>query len=206
MRTQKYTPTQIQEPAITEIHKKKSCLFRTCISGFGCIILFIIASVFLIKNITHPREKKIDKIPDHIVSHVPLYEIENISQITKRVETSKESVGNKLFLLIKPSISFLDRNTSLDLQDTLNFSSKDTSYYVYSFYWKDLGAKPSFIIRHYAQKLTESGFTILEKQDKPTKSSFSFYKNDIRGILNVVHTIETYGTKGVYLQITLPKE
>ncbi len=206
MRTQKHTPAQIQEPAITEIHKKKSCLLRTCISGFGCIALFIVASIFLIKSITHPTEKKLDKIPDRIVSHVPLYDTENISYITKRIERSKKSIGNRLFLLIRPSISFLDRNTSLDLHDTLTFSSKDTSYFTYSFYWKDLGAKPSFITHFYTQKLTESGFTILEKQDKLGKNTLSFYKNDIRGILSVVHTMETYGTKGVYVQITLPKE
>ncbi len=206
MRTQKHTPAQIQEPAITEIHKKKSCLLRTCISGFGCIALFIIASIFLIKSITHPTEKKLDHIPDHIISYAPLYDTENISYITKRIERSKKSISNQLFLLIRPSISFLDRNTSLDLHDTLSYSSGEVPYFTYSFYWKDLGAKPSFITNFYIQKLIENDFTIVEKKETSGKSSLSFYKNDIRGILSVVHTMQTYGTKGVHVQITLPKE
>ena len=72
---------EIKEPPIQELGKKRSCLKRTCFTGCGCIVIFIIASVLLLKFATGPRTKKLNEVPDNFPESIPLYDSDNIQEI-----------------------------------------------------------------------------------------------------------------------------
>ncbi|KKQ27318.1 MAG: hypothetical protein US42_C0011G0056 [Candidatus Magasanikbacteria bacterium GW2011_GWC2_37_14] len=73
---------EIQEPPIKELGKKRSCLKSTCTTGCGCIVIFIIASLLLVKFIAAPRAKELKQIPANFPTGIPIYDKDNIDKIT----------------------------------------------------------------------------------------------------------------------------
>lgn len=210
----------IQDPAIEEFGKKHSCIKRTCLSGCGCFLLFLILFVVAINVASHPRSRSLKAIPPPLKVQVPLYDTQNVQKITVIKNTDNNLLGGVLSLVpkmilspvvvVKPEL-FLTRpqhGEDAALENLKIFFKKPLSEpkETYTLQWKNLSAELSFIKDYYQSELEKKQFTLKTIQTSTSTLNISFQKHGISGvILGEDHSDKKDGTDFVSVQVSIPK-
>ena len=109
---------EIKEPPIQELQKKRSCLWRSCTTGAGCILLFLAGSAIIIKLAITPKVKELSAVPDRVQDAVPLYDQENIHTIKFTAGADRQKALSRAAalpaLILSPIITNLDDRAGLD--------------------------------------------------------------------------------------------
>lgn len=220
---------EIQDPPIQEISKKRSCLKRSCATGCGCIIIFLIASLILLKFVNGPRIKELKKVPDNFPSFIPLYDQDNITRITfvngREKNRGLEIIAFVPKLVLSPIIMMLDSNLNQEQLDNpsgnytkiqsqfswnewLKIIKKPVTDHrdIVQIEWADLPAKPSFLQSYYQTALKKNGFTVENIIDNEKTKQVKFSSSTIEGVLYIEDEAQKKGTDYFSLTINLPPE
>lgn len=214
---------EIKDPPIRELRKNRSCFTRTCLSGCGCVIIFVIAFLLLLKFAVNPRIKELKKLPDHISKSVPIYDEENISVINftsgkdsgKVVEIAAIVPKAILAPIIvelnkikenKNKISSSTREEYFDWEEVKRIIKEPITDQrdSYNIEWTDLSAKPSFIYNYYQTELDKQNFYINISSKGQGVRQFTFNKGEISGAIYIKDDIIKKGTDYVLLKINAP--
>jgi len=213
---------EIKEPPIQELRKKRSCFKRTCFTGCGCISIFIIASILLLKFASEPRIKEIKEVPENFPPTIPLYDSDNIQKISLTSGKEKgrvvEIVAFVPKLILSPIILGLDKknNTSSD-------SIKNSDYWknfvdimkepvtdhrdITMIEWTDMPAEPWFIQSYYETELKSNNYqTERDNKTDNTIRKLNFELDKIEGVLSIEDDPAKDGTDYVSLTIKIPTE
>src|SRR3990167_6307088 len=188
---------EIKDPPIRELGKKRSCLKRSCSTGCGGIVIFIIASLIILKLSASPRQKELQTVPPNFPAAVPIYDIGNSDRIALIYGKEKGRcleiaayapklvvapiviiINDKLF----PSSTTTDENRFsrftrllkepvIDHRDTIQID------------WTELTAEPRFVYDYYKKELEKSEFLIKPSQNSDRVKQFSFQKDSIEGAI-----------------------
>ncbi len=217
---------EIQDPTIKTLGKKQSCLKRSCVSGLGCIALFVAFIIVLVRVAMGPGPKDINGIPSHFPQDFSLYNVEKIEQ-TYFVSGKTKNRGFEIAALVPKIILspiFLTLNPERQLEksvksghvvykkelswdDFMNFATtpigKQTD--TVAIEWADLGAEIEFISDFYMNEFGNSGYTYerVARTDEVHKIIFS--KGDVRGTLFLEDLdTELRGTDYMTLTVDFP--
>lgn len=212
--TQSPSSVVIQEPPLQELNKKRSCAKRTCATGCGCIVLFLLASLLLLKFAAGPKKKTLKKIPTQVEAYIPLYDLDSLEHIyvtsgkdrNKAIETAAyipKIILAPIFIAIENNanttaleetsvwteLSEFVREPLTDQRDSLTMT------------WTDLIADPSFVYTYYVHKLEERGFTVVTEKTDGRVRHLTFSDGQVDGSLSIQDSGETTGTD--YVELTL---
>ncbi|MFH1947520.1 MAG: hypothetical protein ABIJ23_05200 [Candidatus Magasanikbacteria bacterium] len=220
---------EIKEPPIQELTKKRSCLKRTCFTGCGCIVIFLAASLFLLKFATGHKTKELKNLPDYFPSNIPVYDADNIQKITF---TSGKERGRALEiaafvpkLILSPIILNLNKKPDIrnpeqkdsDLtiktgntwQDFVSLMQEPVVDHRDSLQveWVEMPAEPWFVQSYYETELKNTGYQT-ERNNKENNiiRELNFELNEIEGILYIEDDPTGDGTDYVSLIIKTPLE
>ncbi|HAZ28464.1 MAG TPA: hypothetical protein DCY48_01665 [Candidatus Magasanikbacteria bacterium] len=212
---------EIQEPPLQEMKKKRSCLRRSCVTGLGCIFLFILVSLGILWFTVVPRPKELKQTPDSFPTAIPLYDRDSISRITfisgKEKSRTIQIAAFIPRLILSPIIATLDKtvplsedgnNAGLDVSSWRNILSLlDESALdgrdIIKVEWKDVNAQPEFMNHYFETGLKGSGFTVSKpREDVPF--SFDFTNRTIDGTFFIQDDGATIGTDYFSLTVNVP--
>jgi len=222
---------EIKEPPIEEFKKKKSCAKRSCSTGCGCIVIFLLVSLLLLKFIAGPRTKELKNPPDNFPSNITLYdkdEIKSISFISgKQKSRSVELAAFIPKLVLSPIILMFD-----DSVKTQKIIKKDgeilvekkatwSDYFrlvkepvtdqrdIVQIEWNYLTAEPDFIYEYFQNELKKNKYIIeLISTNNKKKFQFTFIdeKNNINGVLYIQDDAQDRGTDYLSLTVNIPPQ
>lgn len=216
---------EIKEPPIKELKKKKSCLKRTCLSGCGCIIIFIIAFLLLLKFAATPREKELKQVPENFPTSIPVYDKDNIVKITfvsgrdraKWVETATFVPK----IILSPILLTLDKYDVVPIQEDnpnradgiswdnfIRLVQEPVGNYrdTIKIEWQDLSATPKFIQDYYQTELKKGEFEVNITTENDDMRQFIFMLENIDGVLYIKDNHEEVGTDYLSITINIPNE
>lgn len=211
---------KIKDPPIQELGRKKSCLRRSCSVGCGGIVIFIIASLIILKMSATPRQKELKSLPSHFPTTVPVYDIGNSDRIALTYGKEKgrwlEIAAYAPKLVVAPIMVIMNEKLfpASDANGENRFSRfvrllkepvtdhRDTIQVE----WSELAAEPRFVYNYYKNDLEKNGFTINPSQNNDRVKQFSFQKDQIEGALFIEDSPENKGTDYVSLTINFPAE
>lgn len=207
----------IQEPPIQEIGKRRSCLKRTCLTGCGCIVLFIIGIVVLLQVLAGPRSSKVKDLPFNVTNAIPLYDKDSIVDITVIPGVEKNKLLETAALIPKvflsPIILSLDSQFAPAEADNGRWARfrafidepigdhRDT----YTLRWEDLPARPTFVLDFYKRELVRQGFVISSEYTGTRNYSFTFSRGTIQGDLRIEDDPRFAGTNILILTLIIPQ-
>lgn len=217
----------IQEPPIQEITKKKSCARRSCTTGCGCIVIFLIVAVVLLNFTTGPRAKTLKKIPENFPKSIPIYDQDNISNITfisgKEKNKIIETIALIPKLILSPIILVLNNNLNNDrqLDDNGRIQINKTTGWkewlniikepitdnrdIIQIEWTELSAEPKFVYNYYKNELEKKTFIIEQETYNNERKEFHFKLNELDGILYIKDNSESNGTDFISMTINIPR-
>lgn len=207
---------QIKDPPIRELGKKKSCLKRSCSTGCGGIVIFVIVSLVILKLSATPRQKELKTLPAHFPNTVPVYDIGNSDRVALTYGKEKgrwlEMAAYAPKLIVAPIVVIINEKlfpTSTE-NDENRFSRftrllkepvtdhRDTIQVD----WTELTAEPRFVYDYYKKELEKSGFSIKPSQNNDQVKQFSFQKDLIEGAVFIEDNPENKGTDYVSLTVS----
>lgn len=208
---------EIKDPPIEELKKKSSCLKSSCFTGCGCIFIFVIASIFLLKYSGGPQTKELKAVPDNFpTSTIPVYDKDSIDKINftpgNQISRIQEIAAFVPKLILSPILMIWENKTT-NLRDTFNWQNfqnfmkkpavdpRDTVVIE----WKDLPADPRFIEKYYKNELTKNKFEILMINEDQYNYQFTFSKNDLEGTFLLVDDANKKGTDYFTVTLKIPK-
>jgi hypothetical protein len=212
---------EIQEPPLREINKKRSCLRRSCTTGCGCIVLFVVFLVFVFRLVFVSAPKELKYIPEHFPKSIPVYDQDNVTNISfvsgKQKGRVIQTAAYIPRLLLSPFKVILDKDTGIDnkdaiaetgigLDDVVDFienpeiDAKD----IVQIDWEDLAAEPFFIIRYYETRLKNTGYTIKGLSRNEEVSKLRFAGKDGEGELFIKDDLTKPGTDFASLTVSIP--
>ncbi len=210
---------EIKEPPLQELNKKRSCLKRSCMTGCGCIIIFLIACLVILKIASTPPTKELKQVPERITSNLPLYDEKNIEKITF---TSGQERGQVIELaayvpklVLMPFILMLEKyqpaesassTQAINWQAAIELFKEPVADHrdITNIEWKSLDASPRFIMDFYRGELQKRGYSITVTADTQNTRQFSFKKNDIEGAIYLKNIPGKEGTEYVLMTIQMP--
>lgn len=220
---------EIKDPPITEFKKTKNCCTKTCLSGLGCIIFFVVASLLLLKFIQSPKNKEVKDLPQFLTDSVPLYAQKNINKIDYIAGKNKNRLVEILAYIPKiiayPFIieyenikqSKIKKENEDETTEAINKPHFDFAKYkqkvfepvtdqrdYYEIEWVELDAQSDFVLKYYKTELQNQNFNISFAVETPALSQFSFTKDNIEGILYIKDDIIKHGTDYVLMKVKIP--
>lgn len=209
---------EIKEPPIQELQKKRSCLWRSCATGGGCILLFLIGSAVIIKFATTPSVKKLKAAPDHVAGAVPLYDADNADAVKftagadRQKSLARAAAIPRLILLpilnafggrLELASSTADHSFNLQLVKNLLQPVAADERDVVQIEWRDLPATPEFIENWYETEFKKKQFA-LTANGADSERQLTFRKKDIDGTVSLQDDPATPGTESVLITIYVP--
>lgn len=213
---------EIKDPPIEELSKKRSCFFRSMVTGCGCFVFAFVISLLVLRFSVGPRTKEIKDMPQDIKETVTIYDIDGAEKIihTPGKERGRliEAAGYAPKLLIAPFVVYLDKQFAYipipeDQQDGATSFKKFTAFMgepitdhrdMYTLEWKSLPATRDFIEEYYRKGLERQQYTITNETNNDRLVQFFFSKDSIEGTLRITGTATDRRTESVLLTITLP--
>jgi len=216
---------EIKDPPIQELQKKRSCLWRSCTTGAGCILLFLIGSAVIIKLAITPKVKELSAVPDRVQGEIPLYDLENVDTVKFTAGADRQKALSRAAaipnLLLSPIITNLDEQANLDqvvdssstagiqlnwrlIQRLLQPAAADERDVV-QIEWRDLSVTPAFIQEWYKTELKKKQFTVTESGEGAVQQ-FTFRKKDIDGSISFKDDPKIPGTEYVLLTAYVPAQ
>lgn len=217
---------EIQEPPIQEIHKKRSCLRRSCLTGCTGIIVFIIASVLFLRFFVISQPKELSTIPEQFPANIPLYDKDAITHITiisgKQKSRAVELTAVLPKMILSPVLSLLDAeqlpSERVDQQGNV-IRAKRTGWQefvkrvrspeadrrdVVLVEWTKLDAEPRFLEQYFRSGFQKAKFEITTSTYTTTTRQFGFSQNSIDGALYIEDRDSQPGTDYLALTVSLP--
>lgn len=207
---------QIKDPPIRELGKKRSCLKRSCSTGCGGIVIFIIASLIILKLSASPRQKELKSLPQHFPATVPVYDLGNSDRIafTDGKEKGRwlEIAAYAPKLVVAPIVIII--NEKLFPESTANDENRFSRFTrllkepvtdhrdTIQIDWTELTAEPRFVYDYYKKELEKSEFLIKPSQNNDQVKQFSFQKDSIEGAIFMEDNPENKGTDYVSLTVS----
>jgi len=212
---------EIVEPPIGELTKKYSTfstIKRTCFTGCGCLVLLIIGIIIFMRVALGSGPQTLKKLPDNFPNDIPVYDRDNVEQITfvsgKYKNRGIEIAAIFPKIILSPLLITLNKDNKNN-NNTDRFTSVKNLWGIISapvsdhrdtvqIEWKNLDAEPSFIINYYKTELNKEGYTKDQESESRATRQFSFSKGDITGSIYVEGDEEKKpGTDYVVLLVNL---
>ncbi len=216
----------IQDPTIKTLHKRKSCLHRSCVSGLGFITFFIIILIIGVRVIIGPGARDLNGLPGNFPESIVLYDQDNIQKV-RFVSGKSKQRGFEVAALIPKIIMapiFATLNPERDLKKSIESGHvvyrKDVQWSDFAsliatpitkdmdtvaIEWSNLGADMTFIEDFYTNELRKAGFSYELQPSKADSSLVTFHKGDISGSLYLEdHDVDLRGTDYATLTVDIP--
>jgi hypothetical protein len=212
---------EIVEPPIGELTKKYSAfstIKRTCLSGCGCLLLLIIGIIIFMRLALGSGPQTLKKIPDNFPTDIPVYDENNIEQITfvsgKYKNRAIETAAIFPKIILSPFLLTLNKNEQ-SVNNTDKLASVKNLWKIISapvsdhrdtiqIEWRNLDAAPSFITNYYKTELKKKDYNIDIESEGQGVRQFSFSRDTITGSVYVKGDEEIKpGTDYVVLTINL---
>ena len=161
---------EIVEPPIGELTKRYSAfsaIKRTCFTWCGCLVLLLIGIIIFLRVALGSGPETLKKIPDNFPNNIPIYDKDNIEQITfvsgKYKNRGIEIAAFFPKIILSPLFLTLNKNEQSS-DDTGKLSSVKNLWKIISapvsdhrdtlqIEWRNLDAMPSFITNYYKMEL-----------------------------------------------------
>lgn len=220
---------KVVEPPLGEFSKQHSSLKRTCITGCGCIALFIIGGIIALKLAVGPGPKTLKTVPEDFPKNIPVYDKDTIEQITfisgKYKNRGMEIAAFFPKIILSPLLLTLNKDGS-DLpaaspSSTIIEKQARSLQRVWKLIttpvgdhrdtvqveWKNMDAEPRFVISYYRNELRKAGYKIDAESEGAGVRQFSFSALDeTTGSLYVKSNEEDHpGTDYAALTVNLAK-
>jgi len=216
---------EIKEPPIQELKKQHSCLKRTCMSGCGCLFVFLIAILLILKFTSGPQIKELKTQPENWPEDIPIYDSDNISKITfisgKERGRAMEYIAYFPKLILSPAFLILEKKFPVH-DDENGRIPTDESYWKgfmrimkepvadhrdkVQIEWEALPAEPRFIYNYYKDELQMENFEITQSQNDEAIKQFFFKRDKTEGVLYITDDAERPGTDFVSLTVNIGVE
>ncbi|MBT4153611.1 MAG: hypothetical protein HOE53_03085 [Candidatus Magasanikbacteria bacterium] len=164
----------IQGPAIEQLHQKRGCIERTCLSSIGCLGVVFIIAMLVLGFITRDRNTPVEDIPKELYESIYIYD-KDIDDIQLVKGTEQHPILNAMAYLPKialyPVLHFTDKNPDTELGFWSGYSSflgrpLIEEHDSYSLIWYTISAKPDFLFELHAHELEERGFSINTQSER----------------------------------------
>jgi hypothetical protein len=182
MRKSVIDDVQVVEPPIGELTKKPHSFKRTCFTGCGCIVIFLIVLVGVLRLAIGPGPKTIKTVPASFPVDIPIYDKESITKIkfingkhkSRRLEIAAlfpKVLLSPLFdsdlsntepnLIQNEPESALGRqaNSAKRLWQVITTPVSDNRDTI-QIEWAGIGAEPSFVGNYYRNELRQKKYTV----------------------------------------------
>lgn len=215
---------EIVEPPIGELTKKYSAfssIKRACFTGCGCLVILIIAIIIFLRLALGSGPQTLKKTPDNFPSDIPVYDQDNIEQITfvsgkyknRGIEIAAffpKVILSPLFLTLnKNEQNSADAGRVASVKNLWKIISAPVSDHrdTVQIEWRNLDASPSFIINYYETELRKKDYTIDVASQGQSVRQFSFSKDSITGSIYVQGNEELKpGTDYIVLTVNLGQD
>ncbi len=198
---------EIVEPPIGELTKTRSSFRGACFTGFGCVIFFIIAVIIALRLLIGSGPSALSSVPANFPADVPVYDKDNIEQITfisgKYKNRSIEVASFFPKIILSPLIVSV-QDDSGGAQKMLERKKSDKSFWkrfwnllsapvaewrdTVQIEWADTNTEPGFVVSYYKKELEKKGFETGQISRRPNlkQQQFSFSRTDgVEGVLIV---------------------
>lgn len=208
---------EIQDPPIEELKKKSSCLKSTCFTGFGCIVIFLIGSFFLLKYSAGPRTQTLKTAPENFPESIPIYDKDSIETITLtpggEASRVRDAAAYASKIVLAPILMTVENKGNKNLSEILTWQNfkdylkknppehRDSVEIV----WKDLVAGPRFVANYYQTELKKHDYVININNADEHNFQFTFNLDNIDGEFSLSDDTGKKGTDEVRLTIKFPK-
>lgn len=183
---------EIIEPPIQELKKRGPWFTTACLSGCGCVLIFIVAIIIGIKIFIGAGPKEIKNLPSYFPSEVPIYDQYNINKITvisgKYKSRSMELATFFPKILLSPLIYYDadDANSTIKTEKIeiareiwkLLIKSTPDEKNTIRIEWDNITSDPQTMIHYYETKLKEAGFTINSETAGHNYKQILFIRDD----------------------------
>ncbi len=215
---------EIQEPPLREINKKKSCVRRSCTTGCGCIVLFLIGLLIALKFFLVSSPKNLKEIPKSFPNDIPIYDEDRVSHISfvsgKQKGRVIEMSAYIPKLLLSPFRVILNKDINGDatsditqgnlsnvgIDDVVNFIHNPTidQRDIVQIEWDDLLAEPLFIQKYYETQLKKKGYKIKNEKNSSSAYELSFEGRGVDGSVFIKDDVSEDGTDYLSLTVSTP--
>ncbi|HOX60721.1 MAG TPA: hypothetical protein PLV72_01795 [Candidatus Magasanikbacteria bacterium] len=212
-------PIEIQEPAIGELRKRRSCSKRACASGCGCFALFLILSVLILKFTAEPRPKTIKSVPENFPKDIPVYDRDSIEKITETKGNEKGrameiiAIGPKIIL--SPILIAIDKRVKHEDGASSTYWTKLVALVkepvadhrdTVEILWTEMPAEPNFVAEYYEKELAKHDYVWKNISKTTSTLQYSFKKDNTDGILYIDDKNRAKGTDYASLRIDYPTD
>lgn len=205
---------EIVEPPIEELTKRRSWK-GACFASCLFLIILTVAAIIGIRFYVGPGPKISKGIPDNFPTDIPVYDkdnIENITVISARYKKRGLGLATVLpKLVLSPIFYNSDNSTNGDyLRNIWKTVSSPSDNYRDSIQveWQNINADPSFVIAYYKKELKKKNFKIDIESEGKKVQQFSFSREDgLDGSIFVqIDDEKKSGTDYMILTVNLPKQ
>lgn len=205
---------EIQEPAINEIKKPRSCAKRACGSGCGCAAIIIVLLASGMWLFAPPQPEKVTALPGTFPTSFPLYKPESITGIThtsaERKKRGPEAAAIIPKIILTPVFVWLNRSKTDTRTSTLRAirDAINTPITTYTnttvITWEQLGAEPEFIDEWYYNELSKQQLAVTRASVSSTSRALRFTDTAINGSLSIDDPTPDAGTDSVTMRVEYP--
>ena len=193
---------EIVEPPIGELTRKYSAfstIKRTCLTGCGCLVVLIIGIIIFMRVALGSGPQTLKNVPDNFPADIPIYDENNIEQITfvsgKYKNRGIEIAAFFPKIILSPLFLTLNKDNQ-NTNGTDKMASVKNLWQIISapvsdhrdtvqIEWRSLDAEPSFITNYYKTELNKQDYKIDVESEGKGVRQFSFSKDTITGSIYV---------------------
>lgn len=217
---------EIQEPPIEELKKQHSCLKRTCLSSCGCLFIFLVVILLILKFTSGPQTKELKTPPENWPEDISIYDQDNISKITfisgKERGRATEYIAYGPKLILSPVFLVLEKRFPVREKPEGGRLETNENYWEgfvrlmkepiadhrdkVQIEWEALPAEPRFIYNYYKDELQMESFEINQSQNDEAIRQFAFFRDQTEGVLYITDDAERAGTDFVSLTVNIGPE
>jgi hypothetical protein len=181
---------EIVEPPIQEFKKRGHWFATACLSGSGCVLLFVATIIIGIKLYIGAGPKTVKNLPTNFPTDVPIYDQYNIDKITyisgRYKSRSMEMAAFFPKLVLSPMIS-RDQGVSSSIQKNPNVVKEffrvllrpvGDSRDIIQIEWRDITSDVETIITYYKRNLTTNGFIVESETQSNNYRQMTFTRQD----------------------------
>lgn len=186
---------EIVEPPIQELTKKNRWVGKACMSGCGCLFLFIAAMIIGVRLFVGPGPKVVKTLPANFPKEIPVYDEYNIDRVTYTSGHYKARAMEIAAFFPKIILSPIFINTAETNPQTppaptsqrVNIGrelwrivtkpvgdNRDTV----QIEWRHVPSDMKSLILYYQNKLDDAGFTVDTEDRGDNYQQFTFSRTD----------------------------
>ncbi|MFA5127931.1 MAG: hypothetical protein WC457_02940 [Patescibacteria group bacterium] len=182
---------EIVEPPMQEFRKRGHWFATACLSGSGCVLLFIASIVIGIKFYIGAGPATVKNLPTNFPTDVPIYDQYNIDKITyisgRYKSRSMEMATFFPKLVLSPVISREQNAPSTSAKENGNIFKEvfrmilkpiGDSRDMIQVEWRDITSDVNTMITYYKRNLTTNGFTIESETQGNNYRQLTFSRQD----------------------------